>query len=361
MVDWHHNFGIGVSSTSRLSMMSNQQDAASTSSTDTNTVTTLCYECHSAVGGTTIDYSADFVSLDALGFTINWGNAAPSTGFDVYWIAFGGTDLTNIKLSSFASNTITGSQQITGVGFQPDTVLFFYGLSATNISSTFGYAKSSTARNTNGFRAEDVQNPNDSADFQRTDNCIQIVSDTANSILDLADFTSLDTDGFTINWGTNSGVSKTIYYLALKGGQFQVSAFNQATSTGNQSITDTGFQPVGVLLSSFGRIAATTISANSDQSIGIGISSTDRRCIWAGAGNAVADSDNRSSQVLRLMTSGTPTTEDIADYVSNDAGGFTVNWSTADAVADQILYWAFGNAAGGATTHPGWYGKAGWF
>jgi hypothetical protein len=39
---------------------------------------------------------------------------------------------------------------------------------------------------------------------------------------------------------------------------------------------------------------------------------------------------------------GNPTINAQADFVSFNSNGFTLNWTTADATARQILYWAIG-------------------
>jgi hypothetical protein len=53
-----------------------------------------------------------------------------------------------------------------------------------------------------------------------------------------------------------------------------------------------------------------------------------------------------------MMTAGTPTTEAIADLVTLDSDGWTVNWTTADATAREILALAIGDAPAAGSSMP---------
>src|SRR6267142_2819556 len=101
-------------------------------------------------GDTASVREADFVSMDADGFTINILTTDGTQSW-ISYLAIGGTDLTNVKTGQFVQNTGTGDQAITGVGFQPDCLLFIRGRFTTsapsstansNLRPAWGFAKS---------------------------------------------------------------------------------------------------------------------------------------------------------------------------------------------------------------------------
>jgi len=124
-----------------------------------------------------------------------------------------------------------------------------------------------------------------------------------------------------------------------------VSSFNQATSTGNQALTGAGFTPKASIM-----ISANDISANNDTaanhawaSFGAATGTSARFGYWYGDRNAVsptvASRNMDRTKLIKLMTEGggSPTLNAAADHVSFDSDGETINWSTVDATARQIL------------------------
>jgi len=66
---------------------------------------------------------ADLVSFDSNGFTLNWNvNDEPSAAM-IHYTAFGGTGI-SAQVGTLTSNTTTGNQSISGIGFQPDFLMF---------------------------------------------------------------------------------------------------------------------------------------------------------------------------------------------------------------------------------------------
>src|SRR5678815_4287480 len=64
-----------------------------------------------------------------------------------------------------------------------------------------------------------------------------------------ADFVSMDSDGFTINWAGASQMK--VQYLALGGTgltNYKTGVASAKTTTGNQSYTGVGFQPTALLV-----------------------------------------------------------------------------------------------------------------
>lgn len=122
-------------------------------------------------------------------------------------------------------------------------------------------------------------------------------------------------------------------------------SFVANTTTGNQAITGLGFQPSAVIFLS----ASLTALGGADAdlgAVGVAVSPTQRWSVaWARDDTgAAANAGKRHSDAhcISLLSNGTPTVDALADLVSMDAGGFTINWSDAPASAVLIEYLALG-------------------
>jgi len=171
------------------------------------------------------------------------------------------------KVGSFnldTTRTVGQTQSVTGVGFQPKIVLFWWsGSTATgdNVGGGtynigFGAAISSSSRlNVVGFSVDDAATSNTGVSQYKTD-CIRC--NTAPAVVDgIADFYSMDADGFTLVMDDQFSNAYRISYLALGGDDLTdvyMGSGSTPTSTGNYDVTGVGFQPDALL------IAATHIS-----------------------------------------------------------------------------------------------------
>lgn len=305
---------------------------------------------------------ADLVSMDSGGFTLNFTTVAASA-YNIYALCLGGDSLTNASVVNWTSATATGNQSITGVGFQPDAIVMMtagnsaFNSGAATFFSSIGAGTSATARWASGHRDSDGQSTTVTERTQRVAKIWSLPNGSAGISSD-GDLVSLDADGFTVNVQTGT-TARVMTTLCLKGGSYKVGTFNQATGTGNQSTTGIGFKPAGILLSSFNNVTSTSVLTNMRWSLGMATSASARASIWSGSvagatNQSLTDQNNDSTKTLRMMTAagaGNPTTQAIADLVSMDSDGFTLNWSTADATAREITYLAFGPASTGST-HP---------
>lgn len=243
------------------------------------------------------------------------------------------------KVIEFAQPTSTGNQAITGAGFQPKAVMLFGSAptaagSATNMLIGAGVATASSARGTVSAYADDAQATASSARGTRTDE-VYATYISATSLVE-TDFVSMDADGFTLNWSkVEAGAARKMFAVCLGGSDLtgaQVVSFTGSSSTGNQSVTGAGFQPDCVIF-----MAGLTL-ANAGEtamlwSLGAATSSTARVAAGMSAENNVATSNTNRKQVsdkcITLPWPGTGAVLQEADFVSMDADGFTINWTTA--------------------------------
>lgn len=349
--DWALGFAVANSSTAVFGCQN--RDGVGTTVCERFHWSQRAVECFPIVGGAA---RADLRSVDALGFTLNWTTVSASSSFYVHYLALSSSEITNATVGSFLAASSTGAQNVTGVGFKPDTVLFFCSetrttdptVAAGDIENFIGAAISSSRRWATTWVDQDAVASDQARSYQDTANCIAKLNDNA-AYDAVADLTSLDTDGFTVNWSTIVAEAQTslTYYCALKGTKWDVGSFVQPSSTGAQNVTGLGFTPSGTLFFSGNKARSATTSNDYRISIGCAVSSSSRFTGWAGsrqnADPVEADkyTDTANCIVLRTASS-TSVTNALADYTSNDSDGFTLDWSTVDATAREVLYLAFG-------------------
>lgn len=150
IADMQSNIGVASSASDEVGTgyTSNDNQAAGDCSRviDTGAILTALN-----AGANTVNLKANVNSFDATGFTLNWTTLSTTSPLFDY-LALGGSDITNVKAGNFSAITTTGSQAVTGVGFQPDIVFFLISpltsssAAAGNASCPIGVAKSSSER-----------------------------------------------------------------------------------------------------------------------------------------------------------------------------------------------------------------------
>lgn len=306
----------------------------------------------------TADFEADFVSMDADGFTVNVATAS-GTSYRIFYAAFGGADI-SADVGTFTISA-TGSKAITGVGFQPTLVGIGVASSTVDgyggfMEAGFGWATSSSNRMCVSWAGENALAATNTVKSQKSTAILQEIWVTP-VVEDLADFTSMDADGFTINVTSNVN-SPVVGYIAMKGCQIKLAAFNEPTSTGNSSVTGVGFQPSLTIFFSISAATTSSIVDGANVMIGAATSSSNRRVFDVDSPDAAdTTTDQRETSEALCLThvtgsgsSGNPTNNAKADFVSMDSDGFTYNMTVADATARETYYLAFAQTAAATTT-----------
>lgn len=163
---------------------------------------------------------AAYVSMDADGFTTNFTTAGGSALQRISLCLSG----VSAKVGSFLKSTDTGvpvTQAVTGVGFEPSALLLTsVAHNATTAVSSFaawnmGAGDGTNERTTVQFDA-DSQATTDAESLWKNDKVLATQDNVSGSVDAEADLTSLDSDGFTLNWTTNGDSEATqILFLCL--------------------------------------------------------------------------------------------------------------------------------------------------
>lgn len=278
------------------------------------------------------------------------------------------------KVGNFQLNTSTGSQSITGLGFQPKAVMFLHqpdtvSIGVPQIANFYHSVGMSDGVNSYGMWCF---TPNGSAGLEDA-NFIHathpIVGGNNGSTVWSAAMTSLDGDGFTINIGTAPPVGYWVGYLAFGGSDITnaaVGSFDASGSTGSQAITGLGFQPTALIVHTYGRNNAytagpTVISSNAyvRQSLGFSDGTLSRSSGFGLRDASIVVKINgavqNSGTIISNPNAASPFSyHSQASLSSFDAGGFTINWTNAAGAGDKHMYLALAGpqAAVGTYNNP---------
>jgi hypothetical protein len=307
-------------------------------------------------GDPTRSAQASVTSFSNDGFTLNWQRNEAEADI-IQYIALGGADLTSAKAGTFSLSASSGTQDITSVGFQPDFTMFLWTFTEATDTNTnhaeigLGFAASSSKRGAIVTNSEDGRSTIDTWQQQRTDSCILLLDPTSGAQDAIVDFSGSLANGFRLSKSDAPAAATPIFYLALKGGYYDVGSFNSPTSTGTQDVTGVGFQPKLVMLATQGRSATTAIGTTSELALGAATSSTARSATWFEDQTGLADSDNEmealDTKVVQWRdrtAANTFTLLGSADFVSFLSNGFRVSWSNVETSGRQIIYVAFGGS-----------------
>lgn len=340
-------FGVSDGTTSE-SISAASQDALNTSKASTriaNKAITIVQ------WGQTLLAEADMSSWDATNFTLNW-TTNNATAYVIHFIAIGGSSV-SAKVVGWTMPTATGSKAITGVGFKPDVVIhafpdatFTNAIPASLADATIGLGAMDANGNqwTNFIFSRDGRGTSDTQRGQQTNAAIFTFTN-ALAVTKKASYVSMDTDGFTVNYSVVNGNKTQIFSLALKGVTAKAGNFNKSTAAApaSQAVTGIGFQPRAVMLSSFQDVAQANAVNESRFGIGASDATSDASSAYIDANNVtttITKGIDKTSKVFVKVNNNTPTIDAEANLTSMDSGGFTLNWTTNDAVATQLVYLA---------------------
>lgn len=336
--------GFAISSSSRCSVATAADDGVTPSNVGRAASTTRCLIVQSN-GVPTTALSVDFVSWSADGFTLNYATATPNPGYLIHALVLGGDDLTNVYIGNWTNPASGGSFPVTGVGFKPDALVTIP--SSLNTGMAF---VTPTASGLYTERNADNVNPTQSEQYQ-TSSYSHAVLETGSIMGSRASLTSMDSDGFTLNYDTVLVSGAIAYFLALKGGRYAVVSDTQKTSTGTKTNTAVGFQPSGMLSFSGNAAANASIDGTLQKFTIGGTDGTNEGCTWVQDVDNVATTQNAQASVnnkfLRMATADSTTNAECD--ASFSTSGFTLDWTTADATDREFYAMAFGSIDQGTT------------
>ncbi len=249
-------------------------------------------------------------------------------------------------VGSFAQPTSTGNQTITGIPFQPSVVIFTLSTSNTSDGSAAGAIYTMGAATSSGnqfWAAGGLSNGTASYTGEQAydlSNCIGAYSSAA-AVLSEASLVSMNSNGFTVNWGTVDATARIVNYVAIGGlSNAFVGQLTYPTTTGNSSTTGIGFKPDVVLVFALGTTAVPPATAQAQFKFGTDyFNSTQSGSTLATIDTGATSSfDYQVSTIATIGSSGSVFSN--ATFVSMDSNGFTLDFTTALASTRYSFYLA---------------------
>jgi hypothetical protein len=342
---FHYSFGATDGTTSRCSSAAsqdNQGTSAASRRISTTPITIVEW------GENTIAEAA-FVSWNTTNITLNW-TTNNNQAYVIHFVAIGGTDV-QAKVIGWTMPTATGNFSVTGTGFRPDIVIHSHvgsgytgavGSNATNAAIATGIMDTDGAVWSSEILIVDGAGTSDTQRNQRTDACFTAISN-APAETKQATLASMDSNGFTLNFSVANGNAANAFSLSLKGLNSHTGSFNKTTAAApaSQTITGVGFTPTFVWFSSF--MDTTEAAPVNEGRYGVGASdgTTEGSSTFQDTNNlnnTSVDSIDKTSKVFVKVDNNTQAINAEADLTSFNSNGFTVNWTTNDNVATEIVY-----------------------
>lgn len=303
----------------------------------------------------TLMAEADLQSWDTTSFTLNW-TTNDTSAYIIHYLLVAGSDI-SAQVVRWQMPTAVGTVAVTGVGFEPTAVIhlhtgsgFTFTPPANGPNSGFGLGVmdfGGTQWATEMFAA-DSQSPGDTQRNQATDAAIYTI-DNGLGVTKKGSFKSMDPDGFTVDFTTvNNTNAGQIYSLALRNVNVKAGSFLKTTAAApaSQSVTGTGFAPSAVFLHSFQDVPQAAPVRHSRMGYGASDGVTAGSSAFTDLDSANPTSFqaiDKTSKAFMKVNNSTPVVDAEADLTSLDADGFTLNWTTNDAVATEVLYMGLAN------------------
>jgi hypothetical protein len=358
--------GVAVSPSSRRSIATFSEDAVAAancgSAWSNDCVVSTCDGSAARTGRLDLDV------INASGFDLIVDDATP-VDLTVGWEAWGGSDITVAAVGDIAEPAATGDQDYTVTGFvagATDQVVMFAGCQSTGAVNTavsqdsgfhVGFATASNNMTVCG-NADDGSATMDTDGYGRNVECLSMVVIAGGTTMDaLATLTQFGTDNFRLNWSARAVTDRRSIFLAIKGGQWTVGAYNIDGTTLNATATVSGlpYAPVGVVFVGARKSSVAPQGALDSLMFGVATSTSSRRSMGYQDQNSTADSALHLvvdyDSVLSYPASGALAAAYDLNAMNSD--GFQVIVDLAGGIVNELQgYLTFGSAAagGGRTT-----------
>jgi hypothetical protein len=364
-VDCRRGVGFATSTSNRYAVASYDDNGVGTS--DCSTVAADdCIACTLDNTGAR-DAELDITAFASNGFTLTVDDQLAVGNITVFWVAWGGDDITVAVAGSLTEPAAAGAVNVTATGMRPDglnQVVIFAGVQSTAAVNTsyveasglcIGFATSTNAAEqvvVTG-NADHASGTTDTDGFCQSGKCITHIVTAGGNASSYASLTSWGTDQFTVTYaGTMVSGRKTIF-LAMRGGGWKAGEYTIAGNSASATATVSGlyFAPKGVSI--IGRMTAeqsgTTSTAQDRISMGAGTSTSSRRAQGILNEDATASSNVEVDTCVEFdsvlaFPSTTGTLQASYDINAMNADGFQIIVDTAGGVASEWQgYLAFGD------------------
>lgn len=260
---------------------------------------------------------------------------------------------------SFQAQGSTGTQTVSGVGFTPSAVLFYWteqttegtNTSGDNASVGIGFTTGTANERASSYWTETAGSA-DTGRYGATSAMIAVQNGLNGTLLNIAELDSFNSDGFVVNWTTANAATHIIHYVAFNSAVVTdavAETFSLTTGTGNLSVTNAGFQPEFVMFISAMTSTSDTNTAEGGIMVGAAQSSsaewvTTIRSEDAGTSADTCIQQRIDNSIAFIAHDGGANDcnvqDALADFTQFTADGFDINKSDGPAVARDVFYLA---------------------
>jgi hypothetical protein len=307
----------------------------------------------------------DLNSITSDGFTLIVDDQGV-VDLEIFWEAWGGSDITVAVDLSIAEPAATGDQDYTVTGFTSgatDQVVMFAGTQCTGAAPTAARFDSGLCVGfAAGINTADnivvVGNTDDASAAMDTDGacrdgkCLSMITAGGGAVNAEAALTLFGTNNFRLNWSARAVTNRRYIALAIKGGSWKAAEYTIAGATLNATTTISGlaFTPKG--LSLIGRLSVEQAAGTTEDIVGLGSgsSTSSRRAMGYRSENSTASSVCEANHVIEYdQVLAFPSTAGALlsayDISQMNADGFQIIVDVAGGVASEWQgYLTFGDA-----------------
>lgn len=347
----YHTSGVGVSATAvhTFGFFADDLTQAAVYAIDANaqSSSSVTSRSHSGshliyttnVGESTILQAAAVTAVGTSGsdgtITLNW-TTKDATSRRFGYIVWTGTDIEDATVLQFQTKSSSGSDPITGMGFQPDGMFLMSAgsLTAPPMKEAFAQLSLGFTDFAGSYNVTVIGDDNQSTSQSKSqaDMSFLNVGWNGTTFADLATITSADSDGFTLNYSAADANQRYCWVLGFKGPRIACGAFNTSTSvTSATPVTGLADTPAGAVFLTGMRPTASGVQA-------------DARIAWGGSdgtnegiagylsedAQTTTDTDRFQSVTQGIQIYDHTQTLKTSGDVSFGSGSISVNYDVAD-------------------------------
>lgn len=352
-------FGVAKSSTERYSIAGRHADGGSSSS-DSGGFSPVAWALKGS-GNTPIS-AFDVFTPTPTGFTVTVTPLAPDTyNMFVNYMAFGGDDITDVHIGTYQTPASTGVANYTPLSFEPDYLFMFTpgaftgptSYASQNMRYFMGHF-TNDGSDTHRYSAWSAENGNtimNTASEQGTGAGLKLITPNSGAPLFNATFNGFLSNGFSLNF-TSVSTSRDVPFLAVKGIKASILTESQRTSVGSQSRVGLGFNPKGMFIQSDAAPAHVGQTDHLVMAYGATDGTTELSGTFShqdGVPDAVVTQSYSRTKAIHFINPGVNNSVVAAADATFDVGGYTLNWTTADTIAREMIMVVFGEHSAAST------------
>ena len=258
----------------------------------------------------------------------------------------------NFEFKQGSFSKVTGAapqiQNITGLGFQPKAVIFYFTNNTVNgirPGQTFGigYTNGTNGMRSAGFTCDNGAAVANCGRYRSSNATIDVLVPGTPILIASAELNQLHGDGFALRWTINDANPDIIHYVAIGGTDVthtKVGTFTLSNSAGDQAVTGLGFKPDFIMFLWTFREQEATLAHDAQLGFGFAKNLTSQGAsLVFGRDPRPANDGYKSRQYwgnsIILLTS-TGVQDAIANLKSMDGDGFTVTKTDDPAAVTPI-------------------------